>query len=122
MLNSSTIGLNTINDFNQIKYLNNKQATSFVEQNKDRIEKSYSPEKTKEVTQEFESLLIYEMFKIMNKNISFNDENNSEETFLKKNQTEKIFEDFLTYEKSKIISSDNNFNLGLAEAIIKQFQ
>ncbi len=80
-------------------------------------------EKLKEAAQEFESLLVYEMLKEMNKNISLNDnkeESSQENVFIKKNQAEKIFTDFLTYERGKMAVQNDTMNLGLADQIIKQ--
>lgn len=79
--------------------------------------------KLKEAAQEFESLLVYEMLKEMNKNISLNDnkeESSQKNIFIKKNQAEKIFTDFLTYERGKMAVQNDTMNLGLANQIIKQ--
>lgn len=84
-----------------------------------------SQEKLKEASQEFESLLVYEMLKEMNKNISLNEnkeDSSQENIFIKKNQAEKIFTDFLTYERGKIAVQNNTINLGLADQIVKQLK
>ncbi|BBM88330.1 hypothetical protein COTS27_00009 [Spirochaetota bacterium] len=73
-------------------------------------QKKYALFKT---AQNFEALLVYQMFKAMEKNLSG-------DTLLGENQATKIFKDFLTNENSLLAVKNNGASTGLAKLIYEE--
>lgn len=95
---------------------------SLLSQNRSGL-KETDHSKLEKTAQEFESLFVYEMLKEMNKNISFQNKDNPEEddVLIKKNQIEVVFNDFLTYERSKMMVESQGLTLGLAKSFQEQY-